>query len=135
MNIDKILEKLDSIEESVSQMRDLLFCPEGIRITIWKGLIEYWDSDHNPNLISTIPKEKEYLDKTLYSVLSNMSLSDIENNKHKEILSDISLNDIPDFLKEAMIEVGINIYNKIDEDKHQEIIKQMEKKYASFYNS
>jgi hypothetical protein len=55
MNVNKILKTLDVIQDLVSQTRDLLFCPEGIRIlAVWQddfSYVELWDGEFTPRIL------------------------------------------------------------------------------------
>jgi len=137
MKLNQLLKNLAKIEELVSQTRDLLFCPEGKRFSIYNGLLESWDCDDVPHLITYEPdNDKEEIFNRLYWLLSNTPLTEIEDKeKYKEILSDIEIEEFPAHLVQVMNEVGIKVFNKIDKEKHKELIKQMEERYASLYNN
>lgn len=53
--VDKVLPILQNIEKEISNVRYLLSCPEGVRITaIWRddfSYVEYWDSDMPPRIL------------------------------------------------------------------------------------
>jgi len=144
MKVDQILKNLNQIEKLVSQTRDLLFSPKGIRITLINredlSLVEFWQKNLEPKIYGLCSEKssKEDLLRFAYQAITTMTPSQIADKGPKEIYSDLDPSEIMDSCEAlivAMNEVGFTIFNKIDEEKDSFFIKQIEAKYGSFdYN-
>jgi len=111
VNLSKILTRLSSIEEEAAEIRQLLFCPDGIRIVGLNrddlSFVEYWDGENDPRILFCLPNKAEdsFVDFQIKEAIGLIPPSYCDNKK-VEIHTDLELSDF----SEGTL-VGIKIFD------------------------
>lgn len=129
MNINRILPLLDNVNKQISQIKDLLTCPEGVRIlSIHRedlSYIEYWDGDQFPRILFLIDKKAEL--KTMQQITTE-ALSLIPpsycTTKKIELSTDLRLKDFT-----SEMSMAIKIFEIELSDIKQETIHLLKERY------
>lgn len=108
MNIEKILPILKQIEDQVSQVRDLLYCPDGIRITVAHrddlSYVEYWNGDLNPRIIGLVEEKvpDPIIHQWIFEAVSAIPTSVVSENTKVIFHSDLKEEELTDGIKVAI---------------------------------
>ena len=111
IHVNKILKTLKEIEERAAEIRQLLFCPDGVRITAAQrddvSFIEYWDGELEPRILFCTEEkvDNKIIDLYIKEAIGLIPPSYCEN-KTVEIHTDLMLDD---FSEGTLI--GIKIFN------------------------
>lgn len=111
IHVSKILKSLKEIEEKAAEIRQLLFCPEGVRITAASrddiSFVEYWDGELSPRILFCKEEkiENKIIDHYIKEAIGLIPPSYCQN-KTVEIHTDLMLDD---FSEGTLI--GIKIFN------------------------
>lgn len=123
VNSELIIQILSKMEGMMSQVRHLLSCPEGVRITaIWRedfSYVEYWDSEMPPRILfyadEKVPEEMlhQYVLEAIGSIPPSYC-----GTKPVEICTDIKT------FSEG-INVAVNVFEIKINEVTQQLIKQI----------
>lgn len=129
MNANKILDVLNGIEAGVSIVRDLLFSPDGVRITAIRrdgfSYVEYWDGALKPRILFYAEEkvDAEYINYQIKEAIGMIPPSYC-GNKEIELHTDLTLDE---FTKG--VGAGINIFSIKLEDISEDLIRHIRERH------
>jgi hypothetical protein len=129
VNIERITQTLSKIDELVSNVRHLLLCPEGVRITAIHrdnfSYVEYWDGEMPPRIIFYSDKETELLamHQHVFDLVGAIPPSYC-GNKKIELCTDLVQEDLP-----KGINIAIDIFEIEYKPVTDELIRQIRERH------